>query len=201
MPTSDGYGQGVQYPVLSDAPNIELAFQTAVHSLASRSVMRFANANERSAVLKGQFAPVPGMVTYLIAEDRYYARMKDGSWQPLTPEPWKPLTLKSGFVAESGSPGYRVMNGLVHLRGRIARTGNGRFTTGTEWTIANLPAAVRPSTWSYWVTPVEIGASIYFSQTKFEASTGDITVVVPPGQTSTTNGLHWTGLDGCSYSL
>lgn len=201
MPKSDSYGQNVQYPILADAPNIETAFQTMVNGVVPQTVMRFANANARAAALVGSFAPLPGMITYLIAEDRYEGRMQDGSWQPLTPAPWQPLTLKSGYSVNSGSPGYRIVNGTVQLRGRIKRTNNGQFATGTDWIFATLPASVLPSTYSYWVTPVEMGAGIYYGRTQLNSDTGELMVQTPPGATSTTNGLKWTGLDGLSYSL
>ncbi|CAO0836099.1 Phage tail protein OS=Streptomyces microflavus OX=1919 GN=Smic_81170 PE=4 SV=1 [Streptomyces microflavus] len=90
MPTTDGYGQKVPYPVMSDAPNIELAFQGAVNALTKQTVLRFANANERSAMLMGAFAAVPGMLSYLIAEDRWDQFDGDGVWRPLTPEHGSP---------------------------------------------------------------------------------------------------------------
>ncbi|CAM5387655.1 hypothetical protein SMICM304S_02375 [Streptomyces microflavus] len=90
MPTTDGYGQKVPYPVMSDAPNIELAFQGAVNALTKQTVLRFANANERSATLMGAFAAVPGMLSYLIAEDRWDQFDGDGVWRPLTREHGSP---------------------------------------------------------------------------------------------------------------
>ncbi|MEV4037720.1 hypothetical protein [Streptomyces umbrinus] len=201
MPKSDGYGQNVQYPVLSDSPNIETAFQTAVNGIVPQTVMRFANANARAAALINEFSPRPGMITYLIAEDRYEGRMADNTWQPLSPGPWQPLSLKSGFSVQSGSPGFRVVNGVVQLRGRLRRTNGGQFSTGTDWVFATLPEAVRPSTASYWVTPVEMGAGIYYGRTELSPTSGELLIQTPPGATSTTNGLKWTGLDGLSYSL
>ncbi|KUF18862.1 hypothetical protein AT728_07460 [Streptomyces silvensis] len=141
------------------------------------------------------------MITYLSGEDRYDARMSDGTWQPITPGPWKPLDLKSGYSVQSGSPGYRVVNGIVHLRGRIRRTNGGQFSTGTDWTFATLPSSVRPETAQYWVTPVEMGAGIYYGRTELSPTTGELMVVTPPGASSTTNGLKWTGLDGITYGI
>ncbi|WP_425837352.1 hypothetical protein [Streptomyces fractus] len=201
MPKNDGYAQNVQYPVLSDAPNIETAFQTLVNGVVPQTVMRFTNANARAAALVGDYAPRPGMLTYLISEDRYDGRMQDGSWQPLSPGPWIPLTLKSGYSVQSGSPGYRVVNGTVFLRGRIKRTNSGQFSTGTDWIFATLPKSILPSTAQYWVTPVEMGAGIYYGRTELSPTTGELLLVTPPGATSTKNGLTWSGLDGLSYAL
>lgn len=201
MPKNDGYAQNVQYPVLSDAPNVETAFQTLVNGVVPLGTMRFANANARSAALVGDYKPRPGMITYLIAEDRYEGRMADGTWAPLTPGPWIPLALRSGYSVHSGSPGYRIVNGTVQLRGRIRRTNNGQFGTGTDWVFATLPASVRPSTYSYWITPVEMGAGIYYGRTQLDSDSGELMIQTPPGATSTSNGLKWSGLDGLSYSL
>ncbi|MET7939642.1 hypothetical protein [Streptomyces sp. NPDC005302] len=201
MPKNDSYSQGVQTPVLGDSPDIEVALSTLAAGIVPKTIMRFADANARAAALTGTTKPVPGMVTYLIAEDRYDGRMGDGTWQALTPGNWQPITTNTGVAAQSGSPGYRVINGIVHLRGRFRRTNNGQFATGTDWSIATLPSAIRPETDQYWVTPVEIGAGIYYGRTQLNYDTGLIIVQTPPGATSTSNGLHWTGIDGLSYSL
>ncbi|MFF4478685.1 hypothetical protein ACFY1A_16945 [Streptomyces sp. NPDC001520] len=200
MPKNDLFGQGVQYPALSDVPDIETALGGIVNGLVGRTVLRFANANARAAALTGSSAPVPGMITYLVAEDRYDARMADGTWQPLSPGPWKPLSLSTGMVTHSGNPGYSLTNGMVSLRGRLARSNGGQYTTGTTWQLATLPSAYRPTANMYMVTPIEIGAGIYYGRTEI-LTTGEINVITPPGSTSTVNGMHWTGLDGLSYSL
>ncbi|GAA3018423.1 hypothetical protein [Streptomyces fulvorobeus] len=146
MPATDGYGQAVQYPVLSDAPNMENAFQTAVNGIVSHSVLRFANSNERSATLTGQFKAVPGMISYLIAEDRWDRFDGDKVWRPMTPGAWKPLTFASGYTAFGGSPGYRIVNGSVELRGAFQRTSGSNFTQDSEIYAFTLPTEARPST-------------------------------------------------------
>ncbi|WP_050987905.1 hypothetical protein [Streptomyces sp. W007] len=146
MPTTDGYGQKVPYPVMSDAPNIELAFQGAVNALTKQTVLRFANANERSATLMGAFTAVPGMLSYLIAEDRWDQFDGDGVWRPLTPGAWKPISFASGYTAFGGSPGYRIVNGCVELRGAFQRTGGTNFAQNTELTAFTLPTEARPGT-------------------------------------------------------
>lgn len=202
MPKGDDYGQNVPYALLSDGkPNIETLTKSLVNGVVPLTVMRFDNANARSAALTGATKPVPGMITYLAAEDRWDGRQADGTWTPLSPGPWKPLSLKSGIVANSGSPGYRVFNGMVFLRGRLSRSNGKQFATGTDWALANLPSSVRPSTFSYWITPVEMGAGIYYGRTELHSDSGDLILNTPPGATSTTDGLTWTGLDGLCYSL
>lgn len=200
MPKSDAYSQGVQYPALSDAPNIETQMQTLVNGVVPRVVMVFADANARAAALTGATKPTAGMITYLKAEDRYEARMADGSWQMLTPGPWKPFTIKNDMAAHSGSPGASLTNGVVQLRGRLRRLNNGQFSTGTTWELGTLSSAYRPSANMYFITPVEIGAGIYYGRTEI-LTDGSINVITPPGASSTTNGLKWTGLDGITYSV
>ncbi|MGW1551600.1 hypothetical protein, partial [Streptomyces sp. NPDC002346] len=144
MPKADGYGQNVQYPVLSDAPNIETAFQTAVNGMVALGVLRFANANERAATLIGTYAPRPGMITYLIAEDRWDRYDGDKKWRPMSPGPWKTITFASGYSANGGSPGYRLINGEVQLRGSFRRTNGTDLPATVETTFTTLPTEARP---------------------------------------------------------
>ncbi|KDQ65752.1 hypothetical protein [Streptomyces sp. NTK 937] len=157
MPSSDGYGQGVQYPVLSDAPNAETAFQTVVNGIVGRSVLRFANANERSAQLTGPYEAVPGMISYLIAEDRWDRYGADRVWRPMSPGPWKPFTFSTGYTAEAGSPGYRIVNGSVELRGVFRRSNNANLVIGTQTTFATLPTEARPTASRAFTTPASSG--------------------------------------------
>ncbi|WP_069752956.1 hypothetical protein [Streptomyces sp. EN16] len=147
MPTADGYNQKIQYPVLSDAPNIELAFQTVVNGLVAQSVLKFANANERSATLVGSFSPVPGMITYLIAEDRWEAYRANGKWLLMSDGPWTPLTMANSHQPNSGSPGWRrKAGGGIELRGRIQPLpGNNLWDNGTLVNFANLPSIAAPA--------------------------------------------------------
>ncbi|MEU7243413.1 hypothetical protein [Streptomyces sparsogenes] len=205
MPKNDLYGQGVQYPALSDVPDIETALGTIVNGVVPRAVLRFANINARSAALTGASAPVPGVITYLLAEDRYDVRMADNTWQTLTPGPWKVLPFASGIGADGGSPGYRTVNGDVQLRGRVNRTNGGRFTykdsTGNaaEWLLATLPASIRPTSTEYWIQATEIGGGVYHVRLELR-SDGSLIARIPPEADGTTGGLHWISI-AWRYSL
>ncbi|OSC76522.1 hypothetical protein B5180_01835 [Streptomyces sp. BF-3] len=187
MPTTDGWGQNVPYPVLSDAPNIELAFQGAVNALASLSVMRFANANERSAKLIGAFKPVPGMISYLIAEDRWDRYDGDKVWRPMSPGPWKPITFASGYTANSGSPGYRIINGEAQLRGAFQRTNGADLVANAETTFLTLPSEARPTAGRSFITSANFsttGGVSTFAARVVVGSNGQCSFRLPAGATS-----------------
>ncbi|MGW0566062.1 hypothetical protein [Streptomyces tauricus] len=198
MSTLDSYGQNIPAPTLGDEPNIETLIPT-VNAVVQRSVMRFQNATARAAVLTGPLAPVHGMLTDLIDEDRI-DRWDGTRWNPITPGPWHAFPVGSGIVAHSGSPGYRYVNGKVEFRGRFARTGGGQFSTGTDWLIGTMPVGWRPPSYTYWIVPVEIGAGIYYARAEIRDN-GQIIAYTPPGATSTTNGMKWLGLEDSSYPL
>lgn len=199
MPAPDAYGQGVQYPVLSDTPNIELAFQTAVNKLVSLSVLRFADANERSARLGGPILAIPGMICYLVAEDRWDRFEADRKWRPMSPGPWKPLTFSSGYVANGGSPGYRIVNGDAQLRGSFARTTGADFVANVETTFMTLPTEARPKVAASFITSANFSTSDGVS--KFSAritvgTNGACSFRLPAGMTSS-----FVYLDGIRISL
>ncbi|MFC8583223.1 hypothetical protein ACFUGD_01395 [Streptomyces sp. NPDC057217] len=196
MPQFDDYGQDVSFPVLSDPPNIETALDGVVNGLAKRVVMRFADSNARAATLTGPTAPVAGMVTYLVSEDRLEIRMGDGTWQALTPGPWIPLTFASGYVARTGSPAYRVVNGSVELRGTFQRTSGAAFTKGATFTPLVLPSGARPSTYRYFIARTEWAADLYASVEV--APDGSINVGIP---NSTGTAAAWMSLDSIRFTL
>lgn len=199
MPRSDAYSQGVQYPVLGDSPDIEVATQTIVNGIVPKTVMRFANANARAAALSGEAAPVPGMITYLIAEDRYDRRDGDGVWRPLSPGPWRPFTFASGYSSYSGSPAYRIVNGEVHLRGTIARSNGSALVVNDETKMGTLPLEARPSAYRFFNQPtqyiVKNGVS-YFSARVGIFPDGTINYFLPLNSQS-----GWVGLDGIRFSI
>ncbi|MFB7605301.1 hypothetical protein [Streptomyces gardneri] len=197
MPTTDPYGQSISVAALTDAPNAQMLAAGIVDAVAPRTVMRFTSASNRSATLVGAAAPVPGMITYLTAEDRYEARMADNTWQTISPGPWVPLTFASGYVAKTGSPGYRVVGDTVELRGTVEKSTPAPFTKGVAFTIATLPAAVRPSTWRYFVAATEFVSSFLYARVEV-GTTGDITVIIPPG---TATAASWLSLDSLRYSI
>lgn len=195
MSTTDKWGQALTIPTLSDEPNIE-AFVATVNALASPGILSFANATARAANIA---TPVHGMLTNLVAEDRI-DRWDGTRWFPITPGPWHAFPYSSGYGAESGSPGYRFVNGMVQFRGQIRRTNGGQFYTGGPWTAGVMPSAWRPAAYASWPLSVEIGASVYFARGEVQSS-GEFVIYTPPGSTSTTNGLHWVSLDAAQFSL
>ncbi|MFJ6636574.1 hypothetical protein ACIQMR_35200 [Streptomyces sp. NPDC091376] len=153
MPGTDGYGQNVPRPVLGDAANIETAMAALVNGVVPLTVMRFANANARAAAFDSEFPLVPGMVTYLIAEDRWEARRSDGTWLLLSDGPWQPLSYASGYVANAGAPAWRQKaGGGIELRGRIMKSGGANFTADNQWRVfATLPTVARPAAARYFI--------------------------------------------------
>lgn len=200
MPKPDSYGQGVPYPVLSDAPNIETALQALLNGVVPLTVMRFANANERAATLSGAYKPVPGMITYLIAEDRHERRDGDGVWRPLTPGAWKPITFASGYTANSGSPAYRIVNQEVHLRGTFRRTSGADLATNDETTFGTLPSEARPvGAYRYFSAAgnfANTSGVSYFSGRIGIAPTGGMVYIMPLNAKSA-----WLALDGIRFSI
>ncbi|AKZ59163.1 hypothetical protein SAM23877_6118 [Streptomyces ambofaciens ATCC 23877] len=199
MPRKDLYGQGIQSPVLGDAPDIEEATKGIVDGIVPKTIMRFANANARSAALSGATAPVPGMVTYLIAEDRFDRRDGDNVWRPLSPGPWKPFSFASGYSAHTGAPAYRIINGEVQLRGVVRRTNGADLVLNTETSLGTLPAEARPTAWRYFLAPTQftnVSGVSYFSARIGVAPDGTINYIMPLKSSS-----NWIGLDVVRFSL
>ncbi|MEO3974378.1 hypothetical protein [Streptomyces sp. CAU 1734] len=187
MPANDAYGQGVQYPVLADPPNAETAFQTVVNGLVALTVMRFDNANDRAATLVGASAPVRGMISYLIAEDRWDRFDGDGVWRAMSPGQWKPITFASGYTAFGGSPGYRIVNGEVQLRGAFRRSSGGDLAVTTETTFLTLPTEARPPDGRVFIAAgnaTTSGGITRFSGRISVQSSGVCSFFMPAGSTS-----------------
>ncbi|MEE1813613.1 hypothetical protein PUR59_00970 [Streptomyces sp. SP18ES09] len=192
---TDTYGQGITLPALTDAPNISLPADS-MNDILSQAVLRFASASTRAATLVGSLAPVPGQVTYLASEDRYEARMGDGTWQTISPGPWVSLTFASGYSARTGSPAYRIVNGSVELRGTVEKTPSAAFPKGTAFTILTLPTVARPPAYRYFAAATEFASHLY-ARVEVEPD-GDVTVIVP---TSTGTAASWVSLDNIRFSL
>ncbi|MFE0326326.1 hypothetical protein ACFW08_05855 [Streptomyces sp. NPDC058960] len=205
MPKNDSWSQGVSYPVLGDAPDIEAAMSALVNGLVPLTVMRFANANARAATLSGPTKPVPGMVTYLIAEDRWEGYQADGSWLLLSDGPWQPLTYATGFRAHSGSPGWRKKaGGGIELRGTLETTTGKLNDGGNALKFASIPSAVAPGASRFFITAMSqsIISGITRMSARIQVSTnGDLLYVVDAGggQGSTTSPA-WFALDGIQFS-
>ncbi|MFF0277439.1 hypothetical protein [Streptomyces sp. NPDC004330] len=196
MPTSDPYGQSISIAALSDAPNAQALAAGIVDSVAPRLVLRFTSASNRTATLVGSAAPVPGMITYLASEDRYEARMGDGTWRTISSGAWIPITFASGYVAKGGSPAYRIVGDTVELRGTFERTGGTPFVKATALTVATLPVGARPAASRYFITATEWAADMY-ARSEVNAS-GQVIMTIPP---STSTGASWASLDNVAFSL
>ncbi|MFF1417628.1 hypothetical protein [Streptomyces sp. NPDC058280] len=205
MPNNDAYGQSVPYPVLSDAPNIETSMSTLVNGLVPYTVMRFANANDRSARLIGTTKPVPGMVTYLIAEDRWEAYQANGTWLLLSDGPWTPLTFSSGYAAYGGSPGWRrKAGGGIELRGRWQKTSGNLIDTGDITKFASIPSSVAPAAVRYFLCAsnrvTSSGVTRYTARIEV-ASNGDMSYTIESGGgVGTTGAPAWVSIDGIQFS-
>ncbi|PPS86419.1 hypothetical protein [Streptomyces sp. MH60] len=200
MPRNDSYAQGVQYPILGDAPDIEEAFKPVVDGIVPKTVMRFANANARSAALTGATKPVPGMITYLIAEDRWDRRDGDNVWRPLSPGPWKPFTFVSSYSASSGGPAYRIVNNTVELRGTFQKTSGGLFITNDETKFATLPTEARPTGgWRYFTVATnlhQVTATTYHSARLSVGTDGSMNFACQLNSKT-----QWISLDGVRFSI
>jgi hypothetical protein len=193
MPGTDNYGQSIPVPALTDAPNAFTGFDGIVEPLTQRSVMRFASASARTATLT---SPVGGMVTYSSAEDRYDVYTAGLGWVPLTTGTWNALPYGGAFNAFAGTPGYRLVNGVVELRGQVGMISGGTFTNaGSPYVIATLPSGYRPTGYS----PQLIGATELATNYYYRlgvGTDGTLNAYIPSGGSP-----HWVGLDGLRIPL
>jgi hypothetical protein len=74
----------------------------------------------------------------------------------------------------------------------VNRTNGGRFTysSATEWLLATLPTAVRPTATEYWIQATEIGGGVYHVRLELRPD-GKLIARIPPEADGTTGGLHW----------
>ena len=152
MPLTDGYGQNITYPTLTDKPNAQTLGQGIVDGLTPRSVMRFASASVRGGTIT---VPVEGMMTWL--QDVNLLQVFDGSaWVTVAAGTsiWTNISLASGFTDNGNSNGtaqYRVVNLFgepsVMLRGGLNVTyTSGNIANGGIINSTALPSSARPST-------------------------------------------------------
>jgi hypothetical protein len=194
MPGVDDLDQNVPFPLLSDPPNIESATSNLVDAVVPKLNMTFADANARAATIP---APTPGMECFLIAEKR--KEIFDGtSWVTLTASGWTSLTFASGYIANTGSPGYRIVNQCVELRGTGRNSGNTAVPVNAEFVIATLPAIARPPQSRFFVVAAEWWTDIY---ARIEVRTNGDVVVIIPLDTGIAPGARWVCFDGIRFSL
>ncbi|MFI2213027.1 hypothetical protein [Streptomyces sp. NPDC020141] len=206
MPSTDAYAQEVPYPLLSDSPDIETAMRSLVNGVVPLTVMRFANYNERAATLTGSLAPVPGMVVYLRAEDRWEAYQADKKWLLLSDGPWRPFQLIAGYSAQGGSPGWRLKaGGGVELRGRIRRSNGGNLVDdGNIVTFANIPQSITPGATRYYIVSTNrmtTGSVTHYTARVEVSSSGELRYTVEKGGGTAEPGeAPWFCLDGIQFS-
>lgn len=152
MPLTDSYGQGIQYPTLTDKPNAQTLGQGIVDGITPKVVMTFASAIVRGATIQ---KPTAGMVTWL--KDVARLEVYDGTaWVSFGygANAWKTITLASGFTANgnsNGTPQYRIVNqygeSAIMLRGGVAVTysGQGVMANNGIINLTALPANARPT--------------------------------------------------------
>ncbi|MFI0939135.1 hypothetical protein [Streptomyces sp. NPDC021020] len=115
---------------------------------------------------------------------------------------WKNLPLASGYTTNVGTPGYRVKDGMVYLRGTFKKT-SGDLAKGVLTQFATLPAEARPP-FSRYLTVGTLGTS-------YNIGSGQVTTFSariearPNGALLYYLGLgnagDWCALDGGPYSL
>jgi hypothetical protein len=77
-----------------------------------------------------------------------------GQWTTLADDTgWVPFTTQGNWAAD-GSNLLRVkrVNGVVHMRGVVNRTGSTLSATDDDDPVASLPAGFRPANWHYYST-------------------------------------------------
>lgn len=192
---TDSFGQEIEYLDYTDAPDLSAWGAALANDIAPQTVMRFASANARAATLTGAQAPVVGMVTYCVVEDRLDV-YQAGGWTPITPGAWTTLTFASGFAAATGTPAYRIVNGTVELRGTLQKGDGSPFTTASIFTVATLPSAIRPPAYRYFAAATSWAANMYG---RIEVHPdGTLAVGIPAGSGAAAT---WVALDPVRYSL
>lgn len=155
MPTIDKWGQGIGLWQMTDAPSIPDAIKSIADGVIPRGVLRFASASQRGATLVGDYAPIDGMLTWLIDVKRLELR-SGNTWSVIAVgnRAWTTISLASGWSHDGNNNGtfqYRLVSlfgeETIMFRGGIGRTSYPGTVPGS-WTLTNtaLPAAARPST-------------------------------------------------------
>jgi len=167
--------------------------------------MRFENANARAAALSGDTKPVPGMITYLIAEDRWEGRQANGTWLLLSDGPWSPLSYSNGHSAQGGSPGWRKKaGGGIELRGLVKRN-TGKLNDSNEaMKFGAIPAAVAPATSRFFLVGtarITVGGVTRMTARVEVKSNGDLVYFAEnEGGQGTVSSPAWFSLDGIQFS-
>jgi hypothetical protein len=178
---------------------------TMLNGVVPLTVMRFASANARSAAFTGSIQPVPGMITYLIAENRWEGRQADGTWLLLSDGPWQPLTFVNSHSAQGGSPGWRrKAGGGIELRGRF-KANSGKLVDGGDLVkFSSIPVAVAPAASRIFLVATTRSTSDGLSKMTARVqvmSNGDLIYFCEAGGgQGTIADPSWVALDGIQFS-
>ena len=143
---TDDYGQGITLMALTDAPDLPKGISDLAAGTIPRGVMRFASASTRGAPLVGTYAPVEGMVTWLVAEKRL--DVYDGTaWRQVPYFPAGPVvsnqvsmpgSFSTGDFFDFSSGNWAPVTTTIPASGRIAisvgaAVHNTNTSTSTAW--------------------------------------------------------------------
>lgn len=143
---TDDYGQNITLMSLSDAPSIPKAIADLAAGTVPRTVMRFASASTRGATLVGAYAPVEGMVSWLVAEKRLDV-YDGGGWRQIpyfaaapviSNQVSMPGSFTTGGFEDFSSGNWPPINTVIPASGRIAisvgaAVHNTVSSTATAW--------------------------------------------------------------------
>jgi hypothetical protein len=206
MPLTDGYGQNIPYPTLTDKPNAQTLGQGIVDGVTPKLIMSFPSAVNRGATIK---KPLAGMVTWI--KDIAELQLFDGAaWVTVAAgtSTWKTLPLASGYTHngnDNGTAQYRVVNlfgePTLMFRGGLNVAYNaagGAIANNGTVTSSALPIGARPTT----RRTITAACSVYKSDLgslKVDLNTNGHIVIV--GTNTTDVKPPWVSLNGVFCSL
>lgn len=113
---------------------------------------------------------------------------------------WPPIPLAAEQAAGTPRPAYTRRGDEIVLGGRVMQAEGGQYTSGRPWLLGIMPDGLRPDIPWVDVAAIERGAGVYMARLEVDPD-GSIVARTPPGDTSTSEGLHWISLNGITYPL
>lgn len=185
--------QGWPVPGGSDAPANSPAFAAALSAAEKQSVMVFADATARDALILTANRK-KGMVAFLTALGAFTRVTVDGG-------PWGPLQPLSHLVPGSSMPGITVANTLASVDGMITKTGASHFFTSLSFGNEYSPSIVFTTPFpnailSVTVTQVHNGSVIAYGAAVAVdiVNVSSFRVLYPGGSATTERGYLWTAI-------
>lgn len=137
-----GYAE-LPVPGGGDAPTWPAALADLAAAIDPHLVQHVADLAERNAELAG--APVHTVAA--AADGTVWKKTSTGNtwvtwWEPRAA--WRPLSLASGYQANTLAPQVSIRTGQVHLRGRLARIDGGLIVGTNSIQIATVPTDCIP---------------------------------------------------------